>query len=128
MQRTWAYLESIFMGSEDIRIQLPEDVQRFDNVDKEFKSMMVEMAQTPNVVKATNVETLPDALQDLQNNLIKCEKALAEYLDTKRLAFPRCTLKVVPILTLFEGSTLPPPLTCLTFSPTATIHPKLPST
>ena len=89
VQRTWAYLESIFMGSEDIRIQLPEDVQRFDNVDKEFKSMMVEMAQTPNVVKATNVETLPDALQDLQNNLIKCEKALAEYLDTKRLAFPR---------------------------------------
>ena len=39
------------MGSEDIRIQLPEDVQRFDNVDKEFKSMMVTMAQTPNVVK-----------------------------------------------------------------------------
>ena len=77
------------MGSEDIRIQLPEDVQRFDNVDKEFKSMMGEMAQTANVVKATNVETLPDALQDLQNNLIKCEKALAEYLDTKRLAFPR---------------------------------------
>ena len=113
------------MGSEDIRIQLPEDVQRFDSVDKEFKSMMVEMAKTPNVVKATNVESLPETLQDLQNNLIKCEKALAEYLDTKRLAFPRCVLKVVSILTLFEGSILPPLPTCLTFSPMATIHPKL---
>ena len=115
------------MGSEDIRIQLPEDVQRFDNVDKEFKNMMVEMAKTPNVVKATNVEGLPETLQDLQNSLIKCEKALAEYLDTKRLAFPRCGLKFAPILRLFKGSILPPLPTCLTFSPTATIHPKLPN-
>ena len=77
------------MGSEDIRIQLPEDVQRFDNVDKEFKNMMVEMAKTPNVVKATNAEGLPEKLLELMQSLSKCEKALAEYLETKRLAFPR---------------------------------------
>ena len=116
------------MGSEDIRIQLPEDVQRFDGVDKEFKNMMIEMAKTPNVVKATNVEGLPETLQDLQNSLIKCEKALAEYLDTKRLAFPRCVWKFPAFLTLLKGSTLPPLPTCLTSSPMATIHPKLPST
>ena len=113
------------MGSEDIRIQLPEDVQRFDNVDKEFKSMMVDMAKTPNVVKATNVEGLPETLQDLQNNLIKCEKALAEYLDTKRLAFPRCLWKFSLLLKLLKGSILLPLPTCWIFSPMATIHPKL---
>ena len=28
VQRTWSYLESIFIGSEDIRKQLPEDSDR----------------------------------------------------------------------------------------------------
>lgn len=37
VQRIWAYLETIFIGSGDIRIQLPEDTKRFEMVDKEFK-------------------------------------------------------------------------------------------
>ena len=89
VQRTWSYLESIFIGSEDIRKQLPEDSTRFDKIDEGFKVLMVEMAKTPNVIKATNVDGLAEKLLDLMNNLTKCEKALAEYLETKRLAFPR---------------------------------------
>ena len=50
---------------------------------------MVEMAKTPNVVKATNSEGLSEKLLELMQSLSKCEKALAEYLETKRLAFPR---------------------------------------
>ena len=37
VQRTWSHLESIFIGSEDIRSQLPEDSQRFDGLDVDFK-------------------------------------------------------------------------------------------
>lgn len=37
VQRKWMYLESIFIGSKDIRNQLPEDSARFDRVDSEFK-------------------------------------------------------------------------------------------
>lgn len=37
VQRTWIHLESIFIGSEDIRSQLPEDSKRFDGIDKDFK-------------------------------------------------------------------------------------------
>lgn len=37
VQRTWAYLEAIFIGSGDIRIQLPEDTKRFEMMDREFK-------------------------------------------------------------------------------------------
>lgn len=37
VQRTWSHLESIFIGSEDIRMQLPEDSRLFDNIDREFK-------------------------------------------------------------------------------------------
>lgn len=37
VQRTWSHLESIFVCSEDVRIQLKEDARRFDEVDVEFK-------------------------------------------------------------------------------------------
>ncbi|XP_015596133.2 dynein beta chain, ciliary [Cephus cinctus] len=89
VQRTWMHLESIFMSSEDIRRQLPVDSERFDRIDGEFKKMMEDMAKTPNVIQATNREGLGAALDQLQKELVLCEKALAEYLETKRLAFPR---------------------------------------
>ena len=40
VQRTWSHLESIFIGSEDIRKQLPEDSARFDRIDTDFKVSM----------------------------------------------------------------------------------------
>lgn len=89
VQRTWMHLESIFMSSEDIRKQLPNDSARFDEIDKDFKELMTEMAETPNVVEATNKSGLLPRLDELQKKLILCEKALAVYLETKRLAFPR---------------------------------------
>ena len=41
------------------------------------------------MVKATNRPRLYEELEDIQKRLSVCEKALAEYLETKRLAFPR---------------------------------------
>jgi len=37
MQKKWQALVSIFLGSADIREQLPEDSQRFDKVNADFK-------------------------------------------------------------------------------------------
>jgi dynein heavy chain, axonemal len=51
--------------------------------------MIQEMSKTPNVVQGTNKAGLVEQLDDLQKELTLCEKALAEYLETKRLAFPR---------------------------------------
>ena len=45
VQRTWSHLESIFIGSEDIRKQLPVDSQRFDEIDTEFKALMEKLAK-----------------------------------------------------------------------------------
>ncbi|XP_044764909.1 dynein beta chain, ciliary [Coccinella septempunctata] len=89
VQRTWIHLESIFMSSEDIRKQLPEDSARFDEIDKDFKELMLKMEKTLNVIEATNTPGLYDSLEKIQQMLILCEKALAVYLETKRLAFPR---------------------------------------
>jgi dynein heavy chain len=40
VQRTWSHLESIFIGSEDIRAQLPEHSKQFDKIDTDFKVYM----------------------------------------------------------------------------------------
>lgn len=37
VQKKWQALVSIFLGSADIREQLPEDSQRFDSINVEFK-------------------------------------------------------------------------------------------
>ncbi|XP_071672596.1 dynein axonemal heavy chain 9 isoform X7 [Patagioenas fasciata] len=89
VQRTWSHLESIFIGSEDIRAQLPKDSKRFEGIDVDFKELAYETQKTPNVVEATNKPGLSQQLEDIQSRLSLCEKALAEYLDMKRLAFPR---------------------------------------
>ncbi|XP_014742318.1 PREDICTED: dynein heavy chain 9, axonemal [Sturnus vulgaris] len=89
VQRTWSHLESIFIGSGDIRAQLPQDSRRFEGIDVDFKELAYEVQKTPNVVEATNKPGLSQQLEDIQSRLSLCEKALAEYLDMKRLAFPR---------------------------------------
>ncbi|XP_072259402.1 dynein axonemal heavy chain 9 [Pyxicephalus adspersus] len=89
VQRTWSHLESIFIGSDDIRAQLPEDSKRFEGIDTDFKELANDANKTPNVVEATNKPGLYEKLEDIQARLSLCEKALAEYLDTKRLTFPR---------------------------------------
>uniref|UniRef100_A0A665V5K8 Dynein, axonemal, heavy chain 11 n=1 Tax=Echeneis naucrates TaxID=173247 RepID=A0A665V5K8_ECHNA len=89
VQRTWAYLQSIFKGCDDISQQLPADAHRFQAIDGEFKDLMLDSAKTKNVIKATNKPHLFEKLEDLQKRLALCEKALAEYLETKKLAFPR---------------------------------------
>ncbi|XP_039718441.1 dynein axonemal heavy chain 11 isoform X2 [Pteropus medius] len=89
VQRTWSHLESIFVCSEDIRIQLVKDARRFDKVNAEFKDLMFKTAKIKNVLEATCRPNLYEKLKDLQYRLSLCEKALAEYLETKRVAFPR---------------------------------------
>lgn len=53
------------------------------------QALLEDISKTPNVVKATNKPGLYEKLEGLQSELVKCEKALAEYLETKRLAYPR---------------------------------------
>ncbi|TWW81709.1 Dynein heavy chain 9, axonemal [Takifugu flavidus] len=89
VQRTWTHLESIFIGSEDICSQMPEDTKRFEGIDADFKVLAYAAYQTPNVVESTITPGLFSKLEGIQSRLSLCEKALREYLDTKRLAFPR---------------------------------------
>lgn len=44
VQRTWAYLESIFKGCDDICQQLPADAHRFQVIDAEFQVCTLDYA------------------------------------------------------------------------------------
>ena len=113
VQRTWAHLNSIFTNSHDIRCQLANDAERFQGIHTDFQvthkstrnifpflsffltppsltqSLMTEVVQNSNVVEVTNHPGFLENLETLQQRLSVCEKALAEYLETKRLTFPR---------------------------------------
>uniref|UniRef100_A0A673MZ54 Dynein beta chain, ciliary-like n=1 Tax=Sinocyclocheilus rhinocerous TaxID=307959 RepID=A0A673MZ54_9TELE len=89
VQRTWAHLQSIFTNSEDIRNQLAHDAERFQGIHQDFQSLMTSVVETDNVIKVANQPGFLEQLETLQQRLSVCEKALAEYLETKRLTFPR---------------------------------------
>ncbi|EGF80533.1 hypothetical protein BATDEDRAFT_25191 [Batrachochytrium dendrobatidis JAM81] len=89
VQRKWMYLESIFIGAGDIRMQLPEEAARFDRIDKAFKKLMSDTAKHNLVVEACNAEGRLELLQTLSDDLEGCQKSLSDYLESKRNAFPR---------------------------------------
>ncbi|XP_061653101.1 dynein axonemal heavy chain 11 [Phyllopteryx taeniolatus] len=89
VERTWAHLNSIFTNSHDIRSKLASDAERFQGIHYDFQSLMSEVVQNSNVLEVTNQPGLLENLETLQHRLSVCEKALAEYLETKRLTFPR---------------------------------------
>ena len=89
VQGKWSNLQSIFIGSADIRVQLPEDSKRFDGVDAEWKDLMKEAVNETNAVIACNFDGRLERIEVMLANLEKCEKSLADYLETKCVAYPR---------------------------------------
>jgi dynein heavy chain len=89
VQQGWVSLESIFLGSKDIRVQLPEDSKRFDGIDENFRQLMDSGVSTPNVIEACGAKGRGELLTQMKTGLAQCERSLFQYLETKRLVFPR---------------------------------------
>ena len=94
VQRKWQYLESIFVGSEDIRIMLKDEVKKFDRIDKAFRKLMENTYKNPNILTACyqdsfNAEKRKDELKSISKDLDSCQKRLSNYLDSKKGNFPR---------------------------------------
>jgi len=99
VQKTWANLYPIFVLSEDIRQQLPEDSRRFEGADKRWRAMMNVAKNVTKVTEACTEDTIKkkldtsdgmnEMLTSMMEDLEKCQKSLADYLETKRRAFPR---------------------------------------
>jgi len=99
IQRQWMNLFPIFMLSADIKEQLPEDAKNFAIADELFRNLMLKAHKYTNVVEVVcsdiiktqlnKDQELEEMLVFMQDILTQCEKALTEYLETKRQIFPR---------------------------------------
>ncbi|KAE9123159.1 Dynein alpha chain, flagellar outer arm [Phytophthora fragariae] len=92
IQRSWSYLEPLFMQSEEVKRELPDEAARFEDVDELVRQTLQQMwEQEPpgNVLLACQLPGLLTLLNDLRTRLEKCQQALKEYLDSKRRLFPR---------------------------------------
>ncbi|KAJ1555299.1 Dynein heavy chain 6, axonemal, partial [Nowakowskiella sp. JEL0078] len=87
-QRNWLYLESIF-SAPDIQRQLPDEARMFSQVDRTWKDIMRKVYRNPNAMKSGTIPGLLETLQ--QNNVLldQIQKCLEDYLESKRLLFPR---------------------------------------
>ena len=88
VQSVYLYLEPIF-GSDDINKQMPLEAEKFNMVNTIWFRIMSYVEKDPLVLR---IETIPNLLKDLQTSLRLSEeiqKGLNDYLETKRLFFPR---------------------------------------
>jgi dynein heavy chain len=87
-QRSWLYLEPIF-SSDDIQRQMPTEAKRFGQINQLWRTTMASVAENPNVLDVSDLENLLANFTNANRILDLIQKGLNDYLETKRLAFPR---------------------------------------
>ncbi|KAL3678222.1 hypothetical protein R1sor_021178 [Riccia sorocarpa] len=87
-QVQWTYLEPIFT-SEDIMQQMPSEGRRFMLVDKKWRNIMKRLMLNPDALSVGNDEEIYTDLIQNNRDLEVVQAGLNDYLETKRLAFPR---------------------------------------
>lgn len=88
LQTTWMYLEPIF-SSPDIIKQMPNEAKKFASVDKVWRNIMKNTTENPLVLSATEYPNMLEELNKANVLLEEIQKGLNDYLEKKRLFFPR---------------------------------------
>jgi dynein heavy chain 2 len=84
VQRKWVYLEPIFG-----RGAMPREKERFDKINNQYRQIMKNVGQAKKVNYLCTVRGLKDQFINLLDQLERCQKALNNFLEEKRSAFPR---------------------------------------
>ncbi|KAJ8047551.1 Dynein heavy chain 3, axonemal [Holothuria leucospilota] len=88
VQAGWLYLEPIF-GSEDIRRQIPVEGHMFTEVDDRWKQIMTTAVLNTKAMVVTSQKDMLEKLQYSESLLETIQRGLNDYLEKKRLFFPR---------------------------------------
>ncbi|KAG8459256.1 hypothetical protein KFE25_014101 [Diacronema lutheri] len=88
VQGVWQYLEPIF-GSEDIMRQMPKEGKLFKEQDGMWREMMRKVVANVNVLAVADIPGLLESYRRQHELLEAVQRGLNEYLEMKRLFFPR---------------------------------------
>lgn len=88
MQGTWLYLEPIF-SSADICKQMPSEAKMFKKVDRLWRDSMEITIEDLSVMAVFKQEGFLPKLKRANEMLDEIQKGLADYLNAKRVFFPR---------------------------------------
>ncbi len=93
-QGKWLYLEPIF-SAEAIMKQIPREGAAFRAMDASWRHIMAAVNEDALMMTVADTPGLLQRLQECNAQLEVVEKGITDFLDTKKLAFPRCVLLVV---------------------------------
>lgn len=88
VQVQWLYLLPIF-SSKDIVAQMPEEGSMFQEVDSVYRRIMAGVSRDPRALECAGASGLLESLLDLNELLEKINEGVNNYLEKKRLYFPR---------------------------------------
>lgn len=89
VQNTWSFLENLFIQSEEVKKELPNESRQFVGIDKNMRDIMKQGCEIRNVANFCTQDGILSKLEQIEKELKVCEKALNDFLDSKRRAFPR---------------------------------------
>ena len=89
IQRTWSFLENLFIHSEEVKKELPRESEKFVNIDNNVRRILKDGFDKKICLDFCIQDYVFKALEDVEAELKVCEKALYEFMEGKRRAFPR---------------------------------------
>jgi len=87
-QRQWIYVEQIF-AAQDIQRQLPDDSKAFQDVDRSYREIMRQARIKGNALRAATTPGWRESMALSNRRMEEILRHVEEYLETKRMAFPR---------------------------------------
>jgi dynein heavy chain len=89
VQRSWSFLENLFIHSEEVKKELPNESEKFKDIDVDVKKLLADGYKQQKALDFCTQQYVLPQLEKIQDNLAICEKALNEFMYSKKVAFPR---------------------------------------
>ncbi|XP_023247279.1 dynein heavy chain 1, axonemal-like [Copidosoma floridanum] len=88
VQKLWMYLEPIF-SSEDISRQLPTEAKKYNSMERNWRRITKQALDNPTIMQLCPDRTLLESLRECMSLLETVQKGLSDFLESRRLIFPR---------------------------------------
>jgi len=96
VQKTWSFLINLFIYSEEVKKELPTYTKDFVEIDKEMKRLLNFSKSHPNIFEFCTLDyddtedyTVLNKIEEISDELAKCQKGLNDFIASKRKVFPR---------------------------------------